>query len=1227
MSLANKLHRVPAWTAAFAAALGATVLAGWGLRSDPLALLPLSTGPMKPDAALCLALCGMALWFQVRAGPGLRRLGVGLAGVAFVLAALVLLVRWYQLDLGLHRALAAVLGQEGEDGALRMSLPSALLVAGSAAALIFLPQRVRRECSPVSTWLATFVIGFGLAGLVATGFAESTAISLQLRQSAPLSLSLIILATGILLARPDDRSVMVVFEPTAEGALARRLLLWVTLVPPLGAVVAAWLTRRNYIGLPDAVVLFAVVTIASGFGVALFAASAAGALGARREAEERARRELSTRLDAQAARLQAGADQETRALREENARLRATAAEHALVALASRNTANPVFITDADGLLVWINAAFTRLTGFPVEEVLGRTAGDLLVGPDTDPTALAEAQDAAKLGRPCRVEILGYTRQKTPYWQLLDAQPVRDPSGRLTHHVVQLTEITGQRADRLRLQHLNHRLERAARAAGIGVWEWDVVAQRSFWDERTREIYGVRPEEFRGTREDWTLRLHPDERQHAVARVVAAMATGDHYEHEFRILRANDGAERIVQTRGIVERDASGRVLRIIGTERDITAEREATARAAALTERLHLALRSTNYGVWEVDLATGRRHWDDTILDLFGLSRDEFDPDRPMWLERVHPDDRAPAAENMRRVVDGEQKEYGIVFRIVRPDGTVRHIESQGYLQRDARGRPLRLVGLSRDITAQTELEARLHKSEQLTNEVSRLARIGGWELDLAGRRVIWTDGTRRIHEVDDDFQPSLESMWQFFPPEVQPKVQAAFNEATPAAPTFELEVPLLTARGRRRRVRIVGHGEFRQGVAVSVHGAIQDVTSHHEGEEARRQLEMQLFQAQKMETLGTLAGGIAHDFNNLLTGIIGYQELAADTLPEDHPSRFCLDEARKASMRARSLVEQILTFGRQTRGAQHDPIELAPVVDEARRFLRSTVPANISIEVQCAPDYGTVAADATQIHQLILNLGSNAAHAMREHGGTLRISLEPWEVSPDLAVTLGSTPAASYVRLSVSDTGHGMDEATRRRIFDPFFTTKSTREGTGLGLAVVHGIVRGHRGAIDVESAPGRGATFHIYLPVVGRATPVAGAEKSSGPLGGGEYVCVVDDEEVVGNCTRLVLENKGYRTLVFTSGEQCLEAVRSNPGRCTVLVTDQTMPGMQGTELAAALRERTPGLPVVIMSGYFSKISPQVLDTLGQVELLGKPFTTDELLHAVHRALHPAAGHQEV
>ena len=455
----------------------------------------------------------------------------------------------------------------------------------------------------------------------------------------------------------------------------------------------------------------------------------------------------------------------------------------------------------------------------------------------------------------------------------------------------------------------------------------------------------------------------------------------------------------------------------------------------------------------------------------------------------------------------------------------------------RDTAGVLVHFIAIHTDITARKQLEQRLNKSEELASEVSRLALIGGWEIDLPTGQVTWSEGTRHIHEVDDTFHPTLANTAQFLSADTHATLQTAIAGVTPAAPAFDLEVPMLTARGRRAWVRILGRGEFRDGKTVSIHGAIQDVTAQHESDESRRQLEMQLFQAQKMETLGTFAGGIAHDFNNLLTGIIGYHELAADSLPENHPARLCLHEAHGASLRARELVEQILAFGRQSGGTEHGPINLPAAIEEARRFLRATLPTNISIEVECAEGCGSVLADATQIHQVLLNLGANAGHAMRQLGGTMRITLESVELSPDLALSIGKHAAARYVRLSVSDTGHGMDEATRSRIFDPFFTTKSSREGTGLGLAVVHGIVRSHRGAITVESTVGRGSIFHVYLPAAGDDFSPAEPVAQLSPRGNGEFVCVVDDEEVVGSCTRLVLENKGYRTVTFKSAEQCL------------------------------------------------------------------------------------------
>jgi PAS domain S-box-containing protein len=1348
MLLHERLRRIAGVLGACCAVFGAIALIGWLRDANPFAFLQLNAAPMKPGAAFCLILTGLSLCLQLQANVIVRRFGIACAAIALIFTLATLAKKWFQIDLGLDR----IFVQGGAALGSRMSTHSAITLSGIALAQIFLSQQRNRRKWPVSAWLSNLAIGISAASLIASEFATSVALTRPLRLSSHLSIALLLLALGTLLARPDDRHLQVLFARSMAGMLARRLLLGVAIVPVVFSVVLAILVRQELITLADGVVLFVFAIIVTGFGLALFSVEAAAGIGESREEAEQARLALTAQLQEQAAQLQETVGLRTRELREANASLRTAAESNALLAMVAQNSTNGVMITDAEGRTKWVNAAFTRLTGFELDHIKGRKPGELLQGPDTNPETVARLREAVRNGQPCKVEILNYTRARTPFWQIVDMQPVRDPAGRLINFVANQTDITSQRADKLHLEHLNQRFELAVRAADLGVWELDVPGQRLTWDQRTLENYGLRADQFKGKFTDWTDRLHPEEREAVIARVANLKRERNHYEHEYRIIRASDGAERRILSCAIVQRDAQGKPLRVTGTDRDVTADREAKHQVNALNERLRLALQSSKYGVWEFDVVTGRRNWDDRVLELFGMTRSEFDPNRSMWLERIHPDDRPIANENMLRVLAGERAEYTINYRIIRPDGSIRHAESHGYLQRDAAGRPLRLVGLSRDITDQKhmaqaldlaeqrwqlaiegtndsvwdwdipsgriyhderwarmlgyregelentsegwkrlvhpddlpdneaamqahlaerlpfyqhevrlrardgtwrwlldrgkvvrrsasgeplrmvgthtditagkQLEQRLRKSEQLASEVSRLAQIGGWEIDLSSQRVTWTDGTRRIHEVDDSFQPTIDSIWQFFPLEARTTVQSAINELTPASPSFDIQVSLLTARGSRRWVRMLGRGEFHRGTTSTVHGAIQDVTAQHESLETRRQLETQLFQAQKMETLGTLAGGIAHDFNNLLTGIIGYHELAADSMEEDHPARSCLIEARNASLRARELVDRILTFGRQSGGPAHDPIDLTAVIEEARRFLRATLPSNITIEVFFAPHCSHVLADATQLHQVLLNLGSNAAHAMRQHGGLLRIALEPTEVSPDLALTLGSTTASSYIRLSVSDTGHGMDEATRRRIFDPFFTTKNTREGTGLGLAVVHGIVRSHHGAIDVESIVGKGSTFHIYLPAAAVESEPESEPAETAPRGGGEFICVVDDEEVVGTCTKLVLENKGYRTLIFKSGEECLADLESNPSRCSVLVTDQTMPGMQGAELAAALRRLAPDMPIVIMSGYFSKISPQALDELGQVELLAKPFTTEELLHAVHRALSSTA-----
>ncbi len=819
--------------------------------------------------------------------------------------------------------------------------------------------------------------------------------------------------------------------------------------------------------------------------------------------------------------------------------------------------------------------------------------------------------------RAYRITIPGDTRvrqvEARAVWQ-------RNAQGRLERITGTVEDVTARHEATQQLTLLNERLQLALQSTAYGVWEYDLVTNQLIWDDRMFSIYGISREQFSGDRDVWVRLLHPDDREEAreVMRKVIAQTLAS-YDTTFRIVTP-DGATRHIEAHGYLHRSPEGEPIRLVGLNRDITAERQMSAALDLAEQRWQLALEGSNDAVWDWNLETGHVYHDDQWARMLGYRTEDVAPGLDGWRTLVHPDDLPSCEEAIRQHLAQESAYYLHEYRMRSVDGGWKWILDRGkVVSRAADGRALRMVGTHSDITSRKQLEQRLRQVEELAAQVSRLAQIGGWELDLETSRLTWSSEARRIYGLGDEVQPTLPTILSFYPPEARSTLESALEKTMLAGTPFDLELPLDTPSGRRIWVRVIGDPELRNGQIIGVQGAIQDTTARHESDEARRQLETQLFQAQKMETLGTLAGGIAHDFNNLLTGIIGYNELAADSVPEDNPAHACLIEARNAGMRARELVEQILTFGRQSSGEEHSAVDLTVVIDEARRFLRSTLPASLTIDTEIAADCPLVLADATQIHQVILNLGSNAAHAMRHSGGRLHISLQPSEIGPEQSATLGGVSTGGYVRLSVSDTGHGMDEATLRRVFDPFFTTKNTREGTGLGLAVVHGIVRAHHGAIDVESKTGVGSTFHIYLP----AAPVGDGqivESSSSPMprGRGEVIFVVDDEEIVGRCTQLTLESRGYQSTAFGSAEACLRRLQDNPNACHALVTDQTMPGMQGTELAAALRRLAPALPIVIMSGYFSKISPHVIDELGTVELLAKPFTPEELMQTLDRAL---------
>jgi len=395
--------------------------------------------------------------------------------------------------------------------------------------------------------------------------------------------------------------------------------------------------------------------------------------------------------------------------------------------------------------------------------------------------------------------------------------------------------------------------------------------------------------------------------------------------------------------------------------------------------------------------------------------------------------------------------------------------------------------------------------------------------------------------------------------------------------------------------------------------------ISERQRAAEARANLEAQLLQARKMEAIGTLAGGISHDFNNILTAIIGNAQIASSELPPHHPSHEALRHILQASYRARDVVRQILTYSRK-QSQERQPLEVQHIVKETLKLLKSSLPANIEIRVDLPEKSQPVLADATQLHQVIMNLATNAAHAMEERGGRFEVRMDVIDIDDEAVKSHPRLKAGHFVRLIVTDTGCGMDEETVKRIFEPYFTTKKQGKGTGLGLSVVYGIIQQHEGVILVCSELGKGTTFQIYLPATQalQSAPEAAAPAAPSPSGHGERVFVVDDEPLIIGVAQGILKRKGYQVRTFLDPLEALEAFKADPSAVDLIVSDLSMPRMKGTDMAAEIRKFNATVPIIICTGFDGATSEEELKTLNIIGPLLKPFTLESLSEQVAKAL---------
>ncbi|RJP63505.1 MAG: PAS domain-containing sensor histidine kinase [Comamonadaceae bacterium] len=679
-------------------------------------------------------------------------------------------------------------------------------------------------------------------------------------------------------------------------------------------------------------------------------------------------------------------------------------------------------------------------------------------------------------------------------------------------------------------------------------------------------------------------------------------------------------------------RDADGLLRYYEGTVEDIT-DRIRDQRALRESEEQLRQITSQVPGmVFSVFVTPdGRREYryvSSGVRDIYGLEPEDLMRD-PMLVARYrHPDDVPLLEQDLQDIRKGPV-DLGGEFRIVLPDGSVKWVFRRSYAVSASEEGTLR-VGVLLDITARKQAEAALHASEALWKLALESAGDGVWDWNLVTGEEYFSSGIKAMfgYAEGDIANFAVELDARTHPddvPQMQADRQAHFEGR---APVYRNEHRIRCKDGSWKWVLSRGMAIARDenGKPLRMVGTHTDITEHKLAEAQHRALEAQLRESQKMEAIGTLAGGVAHDFNNLLAAILGNLVLAREDVGEHHPAQESLIEINRAAIRARQLVQQILTFSRrQTQEMVRQP--LTPLVEEALGLMRSLLPAGLKLVARLPAAGLPVLADATQMQQVLMNLCTNAWQAMEGRSGDITVALREVRLDASQALQIGGLAGGAYACLSVADNGPGMDEATQQRIFEPFFTTKAPGTGTGLGLAVVHGIVKAHRGAITLHSRPGEGARFDVYLPLAAGATddglvpgtPVGDAAPVAAPVASGKHVVYIDDYEALVFLVGRLLRKQGYRASTFESGEAALGWLRAHPTEAVdLVVSDQNMPGMSGVDVAREVRQLRPGLRVAIVSGHVNdKLLAEAADA-GVCDVMGKQDSMDALGEAIRELL---------
>lgn len=816
-------------------------------------------------------------------------------------------------------------------------------------------------------------------------------------------------------------------------------------------------------------------------------------------------------------------------------------------------------------------------------------------------------------------------------WIAADAYRLGEGAGDPLACVMVFSDITGQKGEVQSLVEEKERLKRVFEYTEDGIVLIDETGNCLIWNLAMERMTGVRASDVVGKPvEEAQRRILPipegSTRWQSLKKgMQKILATGKVQEprQRFGVYRSRDGALRKSQESLFVIPTKRG--FQVGSIVRDVTEEECREMTFQDNERRLQMAFEAANDGLWDWDVKTGACYFSPRYYSMLGYENEAFEANYGNWCSLIHPEDFPTVEESLKDCLERRAEKYEVEFRLRTESGEWKWVLGRGkVVERDERGVPLRMVGTHVDVSALKEADERLKESESRYRLLVENSPVGFLLMDRAGHIEHVNDTLVRILGSPSKEETRKINMLSF-PALVDGGFARLYKKSMEEGTSMVEIMPYTSKWGKTSFLRHhVTPVKDKKGEVAGCQLLIEDYTPIQLAQMEKAKLEAQLLQAQKMEAIGQLAGGVAHNLNNLLTPILGYLDLALRKASKgEHDSVEWLRQAHRAADRAKSLVSQLLSFSRKQL-MEMCSIDLNEVVQGMEKILRDTLREDIEIRLYLSQGAASIKADPAQVEQIIMNLAVNSQDAMVKPG-CLTLETKEAYLDEEYARTHMGIVPGPYVLLSVSDTGVGMDKTVQSRIFEPFFTTKEKGKGTGLGLATVYGIVKQHKGWIWVYSEPGQGTTFKIYFPLEESRSdrsvlrPPTAMEKTPPPdlLNLESLIAVVEDEESVRELASTLIQQLGYKTVSFSTPRECLETFSGQKERPKMLLTDVVMPEMDGRELYRRLKEGTPNLKVLFMSGYTENVIAHHGVLEQGVTFLPKPFTLAQLAEKMQEA----------